>query len=141
MLEHVRAGEGGGGSVTIEQELHVHTITHFRPHIPIQKHTRTHPHTAYMYIRCFNLKGITVNIFSLLLINEIQIGKENASNRFTNCHTYYFFLSGQKLKTIPFLEKSHTAIPMNLIIIYVCGMINNYVIGLVHLTVLSDQPI
>ena len=27
------------------------------------------------------------------------VTNENASNRFTNCHTYYFFISGQKLKT------------------------------------------
>ena len=32
-------------------------------------------------------------------IYSSAVVKQGASNRFTNCHTYYFFISGQKLKT------------------------------------------
>ena len=32
-------------------------------------------------------------------IYSSAVVKQCASNRFTNCHTYYLFISGQKLKT------------------------------------------
>ena len=54
----------------------------------------------------FNKQGMIFYVASAILTNGrypyiycSAVANENASNRFTNCHTYYFFISGQKLKT------------------------------------------
>ena len=44
-------------------------------------------------------------IYSSAVVNE------SASNRFTNCHTYYFLISGQKLKTYQSSDWKNTNSP------------------------------
>ena len=54
----------------------------------------------------FNKQGMIFYVASDILTNgrypyiySSAVVKQSASNRFTNCHTYYFFISGQKHKT------------------------------------------
>ena len=54
----------------------------------------------------FNKQGMVFYVASAILTNgrypyiySSAVVKQCASNRFTNCHTYYLFISGQKLKT------------------------------------------
>ena len=54
----------------------------------------------------FNKQGMIFNTASAILTNgrypyiySSAVVKESVSNRFTNCHTYYYFISAQKLKT------------------------------------------
>ena len=54
----------------------------------------------------FNKQGVVFYMASAILTNgrypynySSAVVKQCASNRFTNCHTYYLFISGQKLKT------------------------------------------
>ena len=59
----------------------------------------------------FNKQGMIFYVASTILTNgrnpyiySSAVVKQCASNRFTNCHTYYLFISGQKLK-------KHTSLP------------------------------
>ena len=52
----------------------------------------------------FNKQGMIFYVASAVLTNgrypyiySSAVVKKDASNRFTNCHAYYFFISGQKL--------------------------------------------
>ena len=54
----------------------------------------------------FNKQGMVFDVASAMLTNgrypciySSAVVKQGAFNRFTNCHTYYLFISGQKLKT------------------------------------------
>ena len=54
----------------------------------------------------FNKQGMIFYVASAILTNgrypyiySSAVVKQYASNRFTNCHTYYLFISGQKPKT------------------------------------------
>ena len=56
--------------------------------------------------KCSIKQGMIFYVASAILTNgrypyicSSAVVKQGASNRFTNCHTYYFFISGQKLKT------------------------------------------
>ena len=62
--------------------------------------------SSWSGFQMFNEQGMIFYVASAILTNgrypyiySSAVVKESASNRFTNCHTYYFFISGQKLKT------------------------------------------
>ena len=62
--------------------------------------------SSWSGFQMFNKQGMIFYVASAILTNgrypyiySSAVVKQDASNRFTNCHTYYFFISGQKLKT------------------------------------------
>ena len=70
----------------------------------------------------FNKQGVIFYVASAILTNgrypyiySSAVVKQDASNRFTNCHTYYFFISGQKLKTYQSSDwkKNHDCLTTN----------------------------
>ena len=64
--------------------------------------------SSWSGFQMFNKQGMIFYVASAMLANgrypyiySLAVVKESASNRFTNCHTYYFFHFGSETQNIP----------------------------------------
>ena len=72
----------------------------------ISKYKMKYFTSSWSGFQMFNKQGMIFYVASAILTNgrypyiySSAVANESVYTRFTNCHTYYFFISGQKLKT------------------------------------------
>ena len=84
----------------------------------ILKYKRKYLTSLCSGFQMFNKQEMLFYVASAILTNErypsiysSAVIKDSVSNRFTNCHIYYLFISGQKLKTYSVFRLEKPVLP------------------------------